>query len=296
MGESRLVDDNTESRYYRFLRDRGYIDADFLRDVLSVYLPHFAGLDRILDVGCGHGEFLQLLHAAGHEAAGIDIDPGMVKACLDQGLTAFEADALEWLPAQAAAFDGIFSSNVIEHLDVPQVEALVSACYAALRPGGLVLFAVPNPESLVVQLNEFWRDATHVRLYSRQLLEFFLHDAGFTQVESAENALARWPSAGTGGPTLPRAGAVGPASPAANVADCHVPPLPRPVRRIRKANDYWETLRSELALLGDGLALARNELVALQDWALEVEEQISLVTTPYRVSREAYVTGRKPQA
>jgi len=46
----------------------------------------------------------------------------------------------------------------------------------------------------------------------------------------------------------------------------------------------------------DGLALARNELVALQDWALEVEEQISLVTTPYRVSREAYVTGRKPQA
>lgn len=290
------MNDNMESRYYRFLRDRGYIDADFLRDVLSVYLPHFSGLDRILDVGCGHGEFLQLLRAAGHEAVGIDIDPGMVKACLDQGLTAFEADALEWLPTQEAAFDGIFSSNVIEHLDVPQVVAFVRACYAALRPGGLVLFAVPNPESLVVQLNEFWRDATHVRLYSRQLLEFFLHDSGFLQIESAENPAARWISTGIVDAEASSAGTHGFVSAVPSMAESHVPPLPRPMRRIRKAEEYWEALRNELALLGDELAWMHDELALLRDRAAEVERQTSFVMAPYRASREAYVTGRKPDA
>ncbi len=290
------MDDNIENRYYRFLRDRGYIDADFSRDVLSVYLPHFAGLDRVLDIGCGHGEFLQLLRAAGHEAIGLDVDPGMVKACLDQGLTAFEADALEWLPTQEDAFDGIFSSNVIEHLDVPRVVALVSACYATLRPGGLVLLAVPNPESLVVQLNEFWRDATHVRLYSRQLLEFFLHDAGFCQIESAENPVARWTSTDNLDTEASSAFAHGSGAAGSNMAESHVPPLPRPMRRIRKAEEYWEALRNELALLGDELARMNDELALLHDRAAEVERQTSLVMTPYRASREVYVIGRKPRA
>ena len=290
------MDDSLENRYYRFLRDRGYIDASFSRDVLSVYLPHFAGLDRVLDIGCGHGEFLQLLRAAGHEATGLDIDPGMVKACLHQGLTVFEADALEWLPAQDSAFDGIFSSNVIEHLNVPQVVALVSACYAALRPGGLVLLAVPNPESLVVQLNEFWRDATHVRLYGRQLLEFFLHDAGFSEIESAENPVARWTSTGILDPEASSAFAHGSVAAVSNVAESHVPPLPRPMRRIRKAEEYWEALRNELALLGDELSRMHNELAQLRDRAAEVERQTSFVVAPYHASREVYVTGRKPRA
>ena len=181
-----------EHRYYSYLRNQGYATTDALLGVLRAYLPYFAGKDRVLDIGCGHGEFLQLLVEAGHEAVGVDIDPAMVAACSAQGLTAYEADVLDWLPTQANSFDAIFSSNVVEHLDAKTVQQLIDGAYQALRPGGLLLIGTPNPESLIVQFYEFWRDPTHVRLYSRQLLEFFFADAGFDQIQNGNNAAAAW--------------------------------------------------------------------------------------------------------
>ncbi|MEZ4861311.1 MAG: class I SAM-dependent methyltransferase [Caldilineaceae bacterium] len=181
-----------EHRYYHYLRQKGYSSVEALQEVLRWYLPYFERFPTVLDIGCGHGEFLQLLRAAGHEAVGIDIDPAMVAACTERGLTAYEADALAWLRTQPARFDAIFSSNVIEHMDAATVQQLIHAAYQALRPGGMLLLGTPNPESAIVQLHEFWRDPTHVRLYHRQLLEFFLADAGFTEIQSDYNAPAQW--------------------------------------------------------------------------------------------------------
>ncbi|MCB0189809.1 MAG: class I SAM-dependent methyltransferase [Caldilineaceae bacterium] len=181
-----------EHRYYQYLRDRDYSSTDALLRVLRWYLPHFDGFHRVLDIGCGHGEFLQLLEEAGHEAVGIDIDPAMVATCQARGLTAYEGDVLTWLTTQEQPFDAIFSSNVIEHLDAPTVQTLIRHAYKALRPGGLLLIGTPNPESLIVQFHEFWRDPTHVRLYSRQLIEFFFADAGFVSIQNGNNAEAAW--------------------------------------------------------------------------------------------------------
>ena len=181
-----------EHRYYQYLRNHQYASTDALLAVLRCYLPYFAGFQRVLDIGCGHGEFLQLLTEEGHEAVGIDIDPAMVATCRDHGLTAHEGDAIVWLQQQKEPFDAIFSSNVIEHLDAPTVQALIRSAHAALRPGGLLLIGTPNPESLIVQFHEFWRDPTHVRLYSRQLIEFFYADAGFVNIQNGNNAEAAW--------------------------------------------------------------------------------------------------------
>lgn len=181
-----------EHRYYRYLRDQGYATTAALVDVLRAYLPYFAGQQQVLDIGCGHGEFLQLLTEAGHTAVGVDIDPAMVAACQARGFTAYTADVLAWLPEQPARFDAIFSSNVVEHMDAPTVQRLIALAYGALRPGGLLVIGTPNPESLIVQFYEFWRDPTHVRLYSRQLLEFFFADAGFTRIENGNNPAAAW--------------------------------------------------------------------------------------------------------
>lgn len=181
-----------ENRYYAYLRGHAYSTEAALDAVLAHYVPHFAGFDRVLDVGCGHGEFLRLLRDAGHDAAGVDIDPAMVAACRAQGFDVAEGDAVAWLSAGGRTFDGVFSSNVVEHMEVAQVRALIEAAFAALRPGGLLLIATPNPESAIVQGHEFWRDPTHVRLYSRQLLEFMLHDAGFERVASAGNPASAW--------------------------------------------------------------------------------------------------------
>ncbi|MSP11739.1 MAG: class I SAM-dependent methyltransferase [Chloroflexi bacterium] len=187
-----MTTSNLESRYYEYLRGADYSSTAFLHQVLGVYLPYFQDFHRILDIGCGHGEFLQLLQSAGHQAVGADIDPTMVQTCLSNGLEVYHADVLEWLPQQEIPFDAIFSSNVMEHLSPDQVARLIHTAFQALRPGGMLLIGVPNPESAVVQFYEFWRDPTHVRLYNRQLLEFFFQDAGFSDIHSAENEAARW--------------------------------------------------------------------------------------------------------
>jgi len=181
-----------EHRYYQYLRDHDYSSTEALLRVLRWYLPYFVGFHRVLDIGCGHGEFLQLLQEEGHEAVGIDIDPAMVATCRAQGLTAYEGDVIAWLNTQTETFDAIFSSNVIEHMDAPMVQALIHGAHKALRPGGLLLIGTPNPESMIVQFHEFWRDPTHVRLYSRQLIEFFYVDAGFTNVQNGNNDEAAW--------------------------------------------------------------------------------------------------------
>ena len=183
---------NLEYRYYQYLRGNQYATSDALLDVLRWYLPYFEGFTRVLDIGCGHGEFLQLLQEHGHEAVGIDIDPAMVATCRQLGLTAYEGDAGDWLAGQETQFDAIFSSNVIEHLEAQQVQRWIRQAYDALRPGGMLLIGTPNPESLIVQFHEFWRDPTHVRLYSRQLIEFFFADAGFCNIQNSNNGAAAW--------------------------------------------------------------------------------------------------------
>jgi SAM-dependent methyltransferase len=185
-------DQDLEHRYYQYLRHQQYSSTDALVRMLRWYLPYFAGFSRVLDIGCGHGEFLQLLQEAGHEAVGIDIDPAMVNTCQALGLTAYAGDAISWLATQPNQFDAIFSSNVIEHMDAPSVQRLIQQAHGALRPGGLLLIGTPNPESLIVQFHEFWRDPTHVRLYGRQLIEFFLADAGFHNIHNGNNAEAAW--------------------------------------------------------------------------------------------------------
>ena len=181
-----------EHRYYNYLYSKGYTSNQALHRALQWYLRYFTGFPRVLDLGCGNGEFLGILQAAGHEAVGVDIDPAMVAECRQQGYTAYEADVITWLPTQSGQYDAIFSSNVIEHLDAQTVAAVVSGAYQALRPGGLLLLGTPNPESAIVHLHEYWRDPTHVRLYSRQVLEFFLHNAGFIEVKSDVNRETEW--------------------------------------------------------------------------------------------------------
>ncbi|GAP62908.1 hypothetical protein ARMA_1331 [Ardenticatena maritima] len=183
---------DVEHQYYEYLYTRGYSRPEALQRVLQAYLPLFEGYPRVVDVGCGRGEFLALLEANGHEAIGVDIDEGMIEACRARGLTAYHADAIEWLEAQPQAFDAVFSTNVVEHMSPEQVQALIRAAYTALRPGGLLVIGTPNAASIVVHLHEFWRDPTHVRLYSSQLLEFFFYAAGFEGIESGSLEVTKW--------------------------------------------------------------------------------------------------------
>jgi SAM-dependent methyltransferase len=102
--------------------------------------------DRVLDLGCGTGELVQALAAAGLRVAGCDISRQMLlRAPRDRGGCA-EWVQLEpgWrrLPFASAAFDVVVASSVLEYVAEPA--AVLRECARVLRPGGVVLYTVPD--------------------------------------------------------------------------------------------------------------------------------------------------------
>lgn len=134
---------------------------------------HFDSCKNVLDLGCGAGIFLQLLSERGIKAKGVERDPKIAEYGRGMGLDITTDDALEFLAKQKASFDGIYCSHFVEHLPVELVQRLLKLMAEALEPGGVLLLAFPDPESIRSQLFGFWRDPEHVRFYHPELITTF---------------------------------------------------------------------------------------------------------------------------
>lgn len=134
---------------------------------------HFDNCSNVLDLGCGAGIFLQLLSERGIKAKGVERDPKIAEYGRGMGLDITTDDALEFLAKQKSSFDGIYCSHFVEHLPVELVQRLLKLMAEALEPGGVLLLAFPDPESIRSQLFGFWRDPEHVRFYHPELITTF---------------------------------------------------------------------------------------------------------------------------
>jgi O-antigen chain-terminating methyltransferase len=147
------------------------------------YVNRFDSGSPVLDLGCGRGEFMQLLRDAGIEPLGVDSDPRMVAYCTAKGLEVFEDDAIQFLAhVPEASLGGIFSAQLIEHLEQDDLIRLVRLSARALRPGAPVVLETPNPESLITFVS-FYSDLTHTRPYNADALVLVLRSCGFDTVE-----------------------------------------------------------------------------------------------------------------
>lgn len=169
--------------YVRFeQRFRG--PSEQVRAAQRDYLPYFAGAAEVLDIGCGRGEFMEMLREAGVTAVGVDLDADMVAACRAKGLEVVHGDALAWLRARpAGSLGGAFSAQVIEHLTPAQLVELVALLGRTLRPGAPVVFETINPMSLVAASSHFLLDLSHTRLVHPEALRFLLECAGFGDIQ-----------------------------------------------------------------------------------------------------------------
>ena len=169
--------------YSRFAeRFRG--SDEQIRRNMEFYRPYFAGLASVLDIGCGRGEFLEVMREAGVSARGIDLSAESVAHCHDKGLDAEIADLFTYLAAQPdGEFDGILSSQVVEHLPPERVPEMIRLCGAKLRRGGVLAIETPNPECLAIFATYFYLDPTHTRPMPHQYLQFCMEEAGFTAIE-----------------------------------------------------------------------------------------------------------------
>ena len=123
---------------------------DYVREKQRFYLPFFQGCAQVVDLGCGRGEFLELMQEAGVDARGVELSDECVALCKSKGLRVEKADLfshLDGLPA--SALDGIFLAQVVEHLP-PGAACPSSSVSRRTNSPRAVLLAIetPNPECL----------------------------------------------------------------------------------------------------------------------------------------------------
>jgi O-antigen chain-terminating methyltransferase len=168
--------------YFAFeARMRG--SRDVVRERQSVYVGDFREAAPVLDLGCGRGEFLELLREAGVEARGIDIDPDMVEQCRADGLAVEVGDVLAYLASlDDGTLGGIFAAHVFEHLKPSVLFRLLELAATKLRSGGLLVAETPNPLSLYALAN-FSSDLSHEQPLHPATLEFLVRQAGFREAK-----------------------------------------------------------------------------------------------------------------
>jgi O-antigen chain-terminating methyltransferase len=172
------------SEKYVGFEDQFRGSAEAIRARLTEYLPIFDGAGDVLDIGCGRGEFLDLLRERGISGKGIDLNAAMVEVCRQKGIDAVQADALSYLRAVPdGSLGGLFAAQVIEHLEPAYLTHLIDAAFDKLRPGSAIVLETINPACWFAFFESYIRDITHVRPLHPDTLQFLLVATGFQRIE-----------------------------------------------------------------------------------------------------------------
>ena len=170
-----------DSYKYVGFEDQFRGSRDTIRARFESYLPLFEGMADVLDVGCGRGEFLDLLASRGVKAHGIDLNHEMAEVCRARGLDVAEADAVGYLAALPdASLGGIFSAQVVEHLQPGYLLRFLELAFHKLRPDGRLVLETLNPACWVAFFESYIRDITHVWPLHPETLKYLVLASGFT--------------------------------------------------------------------------------------------------------------------
>jgi len=162
--ESVFYDSRTVAAKQRIYLD--YVDREVARDA------------PFLDLGCGRGEFLQILRGAGVESIGVDINPEVLGPLRAQGFTVFEQDLVAFLEHEGPMFSGASVLQVAEHLPPLQIEQVLSLIAQRLVPGAVLIVETPNPLSPFA-LGTFHTDPTHISPIPPERMRYAVEAAGF---------------------------------------------------------------------------------------------------------------------
>jgi glycosyltransferase involved in cell wall biosynthesis/2-polyprenyl-3-methyl-5-hydroxy-6-metoxy-1,4-benzoquinol methylase len=153
----------TTGDLYRGFEDIFRGSESFIRDRLAFYLPVLRAHARVVDIGCGRGELLDLLRDAGVSAIGVDLDEGMVRRCRSRGHHVEEMDGLAYLRQQPDdSWPAIFAAQVVEHLTYDDFLSFLRLAHTKLGPDGQLIFETVNPHALEA-FKTFHTDLTHQR-------------------------------------------------------------------------------------------------------------------------------------
>ncbi len=181
-----MIDDFYQAFESRFRGPRELIKAR-----QRVYLPFIEPLllfyeeAQAVDLGCGRGEWLEILKESGFHGHGVDLDDGMLAACRQAGLDVVTQDALSALKALPDESQVVVSGfHIAEHIDFSDLRLLIQEALRVLKPAGLLILETPNPENITVGTVNFYLDPTHQKPIPPPLLSFLPEYYGFAKVKT----------------------------------------------------------------------------------------------------------------
>lgn len=156
---------------------------DIIKQRHTFYLKYFKKSGNVLDIGCGRGEFLEILKMNGVNATGIDINKQKVEYCKKKNLKVVHASFKKYLTDQPDnAFDGIFASQVIEHLSFDELTSFFRLCFKKLQQDGILVVETVNPHCFPA-FKLFYLDPSHVKPLFPEVVKFFFVSSGYKKVK-----------------------------------------------------------------------------------------------------------------
>jgi len=146
-----------------------------------MYLP-LAKRKRLLDIGCGNGEFLAIMHRFGWDVLGVERDAIAARIAQDLfKIPVLIVENTDKFCLKDTCFDVVTLHHVLEHNHNPI--ALIKECYRLLKSKGILIIVTPNIKSLAHQIfKKNWRDLDpprHFYLFNSTNLVKCLNHYGF---------------------------------------------------------------------------------------------------------------------
>ncbi|MTJ06085.1 MAG: class I SAM-dependent methyltransferase [Sediminimonas qiaohouensis] len=177
--------------FYNRLENKFRGSREDILNRLRVYQPDVeAAVIRtegkpVLDLGCGRGEWLQLMRALEIRASGVDLNTAQIAEAEEAGLNVEKLDARTALAkADDNSLSVISAHHLIEHIPFTDVAWIAREALRVLAPGGLLIFETPNPRNVLVGATSFHNDPTHLRPLTDPVLSVLFETAGYHPVET----------------------------------------------------------------------------------------------------------------
>ena len=174
------------NKFYKSFEDKFRGQRSEIKKRLLAYEPFLQILKQqdekpaAADLGCGRGEWLEILKQNGFTARGCDLSEEMLKECEKNALEAKKQGAIEFLSELEDSSLALVSAfQLVEHLEFSELCELIKQARRVLKDGGILILETPNPENLRVATLTFYLDVTHVKPIPPMLLEYLCEFEGF---------------------------------------------------------------------------------------------------------------------
>jgi SAM-dependent methyltransferase len=156
-----------------YLRKEAYYESRGMPPALAARYYRLLGRSRrVLDLGCGTGDFGRFRPSGEYEIHGVDLDVGAIEIAGAHEVARVHDLSSERLPYADGFFDGVLAKDILEHILEPG--RVVREIRRILKPRGLVVASV-----VVAKPRRVWADYTHVRGFTRATARGLFEDNGF---------------------------------------------------------------------------------------------------------------------